>query len=88
MHRCGFGRLSHRTLSLSKRAMNCPYSFSVWRTYNIDHMAMQNLSKRNRVILYIFSILIVLSMIISAVVSFTPPTPTNTNVRPTATVAR
>jgi hypothetical protein len=35
-------------------------------------MGMQKLSRRNRIILYIVSALIVMSMIISAIVSFTP----------------
>ena len=43
-------------------------------------MGMQKLSRRNRFILYFISALIVLSMLISALVSFTPsvqsvPTP-------------
>lgn len=48
-------------------------------------MTTQNLSRRNRIIIYVISIMIVLSMIISAVVSFTP---TDVNARPTATAVR
>ena len=38
-------------------------------------MGMKYLSRRNRIILYIVSALLVLSMIISALVSFSPTAP-------------
>jgi hypothetical protein len=50
-------------------------------------MGMKNLSRRNQIILYIISILLVLSMIISAIVSFSP-TATSQAARPTATQVR
>ena len=52
-------------------------------------MGMKYLSRRNRIILYIMTVLIVLSMILSAIVAFTPtaqqvrdtPTPVATQAR-------
>ena len=57
-------------------------------------MGMQKLSLRNRIILYVISALIVLSMIISALVSFTPSVQTASTpqavlpLRATATASR
>lgn len=50
-------------------------------------MGMKYLSRRNRIILYIVSLFLVLSMIISAIVSFSPTATTQT-APPTATQAR
>jgi hypothetical protein len=50
-------------------------------------MGMKNLSQRNRIILYIITLLLILSMIISALVSFTPRTTSTNGESPTATVA-
>ena len=46
---------------------------------------MKNLSRRNRMILYVITIMLLLSMIISAVVAFTPTTQNPQNVSPTVT---
>ena len=47
-------------------------------------MDTRRLSRRNRIILYVISVLIVLSMIISAIVSFSPSSSSNRS--PVATV--
>ncbi len=49
-------------------------------------MDTSRLSRRNRIILYVISILVVLSMVISAIVAFSPPSQPN-NQAPTPTVA-
>ncbi len=48
-------------------------------------MDTRRLSRRNRIILYIISILVVLSMVISAIVAFSPPS-TSPNQSGTPTV--
>lgn len=35
-------------------------------------MALKNLSRRNRIILYVVTVMIIFSMVISAIASFTP----------------
>ena len=35
-------------------------------------MSMKNLSRRNRTVLYIVTVMLILSMVISAIVSFSP----------------
>ena len=49
-------------------------------------MQMSRLSRRNRIILYVVSVLLILSMVISAIVSFTPSAQTH-SVTPTAITA-
>ncbi len=49
-------------------------------------MDTRRLSRRNRIILYIISILVVLSMVISAIVAFTPSSQPSTDLTPTPTV--
>jgi hypothetical protein len=52
-------------------------------------MQTSRLSRRNRIILYIVSVLLVLSMVISAIVSFSPTAQTTQSqgVTPTTVVA-
>jgi len=45
-------------------------------------MLMKNLSRRNRTILYVITIILILSMVISALVSFSPVS----TVRPSQTI--
>jgi hypothetical protein len=46
---------------------------------------MRNLSRRNQIIFYVIAIILVLSMLLSAIVAFSP-TPQNTqNLNPTVT---
>ena len=49
-------------------------------------MGMKNLSQRNRIILYIITLLLILSMIISALVSFSPRTTGTNDTGPTPTL--
>ncbi|HEY3291279.1 MAG TPA: hypothetical protein VGK87_14215 [Anaerolineae bacterium] len=55
-------------------------------------MTLKNLSRRNRIILYVITIMIIFSMVISAIASFTPVVSTGQQqsvplVRITATTA-
>ncbi len=48
-------------------------------------MDTRRLSRRNRIILYIISILVVLSMVISAIVAFSPGSEPGATLTPTPT---